>query len=156
VTLSPRIISCSPLRTTPARSTSFQFPIGPRFDHSHLFNKFWHLALLKPAILTFIENPVLDNDQSLPLDRTILDRRTEGLRRSHALVSLFAPTHCDHPLKSHLDSVGNSYEQCGNPNGKPVVFLHGGPGGGISSTDRCFFDPQFYRIILFDQRGSGK
>ncbi|GHJ85539.1 hypothetical protein NliqN6_1941 [Naganishia liquefaciens] len=48
------------------------------------------------------------------------------------------------------------YEQCGNPKGKPVVFLHGGPGGGISSTDRCFFDPDFYRIILFDQRGSGK
>ncbi|KAI5454484.1 hypothetical protein NCC49_003384 [Naganishia albida] len=46
------------------------------------------------------------------------------------------------------------YEQCGNPNGKPVVFLHGGPGGGISDTDRCFFDPEFYRIVLFDQRGS--
>ncbi|KAJ9125475.1 hypothetical protein QFC22_000436 [Naganishia vaughanmartiniae] len=48
------------------------------------------------------------------------------------------------------------YEECGNPNGKPVVFLHGGPGGGISLTDRGFFDPEFYRIVLFDQRGSGK
>jgi hypothetical protein len=156
LTLSPRIISCSPLRTTPARSTSFQFPIGPRFDHSHLFNKFWHLALLKPAILTLIETPVLDNDQSLPLDRTILDRRTQSLRRSHALVSLslftaLIPLRLSSPEVKH-----DSYEQCGNPNGKPVVFLHGGPGGGISSTDRCFFDPQFYRIILFDQRGSGK
>lgn len=52
--------------------------------------------------------------------------------------------------------IPRSYEQCGNPNGKPVVFLHGGPGGGISDTDRCFFDPEFYRIVLFDQRGSGK
>ena len=48
------------------------------------------------------------------------------------------------------------YEQCGNPNGKPVVFLHGGPGGGISSDYRRYFDPDVYRVVLFDQRGSGK
>jgi proline iminopeptidase len=48
------------------------------------------------------------------------------------------------------------YEQCGNANGKPVVFLHGGPGGGISPDYRRYFDPQVYRIVLFDQRGSGK
>ena len=48
------------------------------------------------------------------------------------------------------------YEQCGNPQGKPVVFLHGGPGGGISSDYRRYFDPQVYRVVLFDQRGSGK
>ncbi|HEY8269681.1 MAG TPA: prolyl aminopeptidase [Pseudobdellovibrionaceae bacterium] len=48
------------------------------------------------------------------------------------------------------------YEQVGNPQGRPVVFLHGGPGGGIHSDHRRFFDPQHYRIILFDQRGSGK
>lgn len=48
------------------------------------------------------------------------------------------------------------YEQCGNPEGKPVVFLHGGPGGGVIPTYRQFFDPQAYRIVLFDQRGSGK
>ncbi|MBC7740685.1 MAG: prolyl aminopeptidase [Bdellovibrionaceae bacterium] len=47
-------------------------------------------------------------------------------------------------------------EQCGNPNGRPVLFLHGGPGGGINSDHRRFFDPEHYRIILFDQRGSGK
>ena len=47
------------------------------------------------------------------------------------------------------------YEQCGNLNGKPVVFLHGGPGGGISPDYRRYFDPQIYRIVLFDQRGSG-
>jgi len=48
------------------------------------------------------------------------------------------------------------YEESGNPNGKPVVFLHGGPGGGTWSGDRRFFDPKAYRIVLFDQRGSGK
>ncbi|MEA2203547.1 MAG: proline iminopeptidase [Blastocatellia bacterium] len=48
------------------------------------------------------------------------------------------------------------YEQAGNPNGKPVVFLHGGPGGGIVPEYRQFHDPSAYRVILFDQRGSGK
>ena len=48
------------------------------------------------------------------------------------------------------------YEQCGNPKGKPVVFLHGGPGAGLVDDYRRFFDPQAYRIVLFDQRGAGK
>ncbi len=48
------------------------------------------------------------------------------------------------------------YEQCGNPQGKPVVLLHGGPGGGCSPKMRCFHDPARYRIVLFDQRGSGR
>jgi proline iminopeptidase len=56
--------------------------------------------------------------------------------------------------------VGNGhklyYEECGNPRGKPVVFLHGGPGGGCSAAMRRFWNPDVYRIILFDQRGSGK
>ncbi len=47
-------------------------------------------------------------------------------------------------------------EQCGNPNGIPVLFLHGGPGAGCTPTHRRFFDPKRYRIILFDQRGCGK
>jgi len=47
-------------------------------------------------------------------------------------------------------------EQCGNPEGQPVVFLHGGPGAGLSKNHRRFFDPKHYRIILFDQRGAGK
>jgi len=48
------------------------------------------------------------------------------------------------------------FEQVGNPKGKPIVFLHGGPGGGVTSDHRRYFDPQFYRIILFDQRGCGQ
>ncbi|MGE0632704.1 MAG: prolyl aminopeptidase [Pseudobdellovibrionaceae bacterium] len=48
------------------------------------------------------------------------------------------------------------YEQAGNPRGVPVVFLHGGPGGGINPDHRRFFNPSHYRIILFDQRGCGQ
>jgi proline iminopeptidase len=48
------------------------------------------------------------------------------------------------------------FEESGNPNGKPVVFLHGGPGGGTDPKHRRFFDPSAYRIILFDQRGCGQ
>lgn len=59
----------------------------------------------------------------------------------------------------HL-SVGGGhevyYEQCGNPDGKPVVFVHGGPGGGAGADYRRFFDPAVYRIVLFDQRGCGR
>jgi proline iminopeptidase len=47
-------------------------------------------------------------------------------------------------------------EECGHPEGLPVVFLHGGPGAGISAYHRRFFDPQRYRIVLFDQRGAGQ
>jgi proline iminopeptidase len=48
------------------------------------------------------------------------------------------------------------FEESGNPEGKPAVFLHGGPGGGTSPRQRRFFDPERYRIVLFDQRGCGK
>jgi hypothetical protein len=48
------------------------------------------------------------------------------------------------------------YERVGNPEGIPVVFLHGGPGGGLIPMYRQFFDPAAYQVVLFDQRGSGK
>ena len=56
-----------------------------------------------------------------------------------------------------VDSVHSVYyEQCGNPGGKPTIFVHGGPGGGSSAVHRRFWDPAAYRIILFDQRGCGR
>jgi proline iminopeptidase len=56
-----------------------------------------------------------------------------------------------------LDGLHHMYwETSGNPNGKPVVFLHGGPGAGASAAHRRFFDPKHYRIIIFDQRGAGR
>ena len=48
------------------------------------------------------------------------------------------------------------YEESGNPDGKPAVFLHGGPGGGCMEKMRRFFNPDVYRVVLFDQRGCGK
>lgn len=48
------------------------------------------------------------------------------------------------------------FEECGNPDGKPILFLHGGPGIGLYAYHRTFFDPARYRIVLFDQRGCGK
>ncbi len=48
------------------------------------------------------------------------------------------------------------WEQVGNPNGKPVLFLHGGPGAGAGLVHRRFFDPNFWRVIIFDQRGAGR
>jgi proline iminopeptidase len=56
-----------------------------------------------------------------------------------------------------VDSLHRVYwEECGNPRGVPVVFLHGGPGGGSSATSRRFFDPVRFRIVLLDQRGAGR
>ncbi len=56
-----------------------------------------------------------------------------------------------------VDSMHTLYwEECGNPNGVPVLFLHGGPGAGLSPKHRQFFDPAHYRIVLFDQRGAGQ
>ena len=48
------------------------------------------------------------------------------------------------------------WEQVGNPRGRPVLFLHGGPGAGAGAVHRRFFDPDFWRIVIFDQRGAGR
>lgn len=56
-----------------------------------------------------------------------------------------------------VDGLHQLYlEECGNPNGIPALFVHGGPGGGCDNHNRRFFDPEKYRIILFDQRGCGR
>lgn len=56
-----------------------------------------------------------------------------------------------------VDDLHTLYiEECGNPDGLPVLFLHGGPGAGLSAYHRRFFDPARYRIVLFDQRGAGR
>jgi proline iminopeptidase len=62
----------------------------------------------------------------------------------------------DHGMLDVGDGHQVYWELCGNPNGKPVVFLHGGPGGGCTPAQRRLFDPKEYRILLFDQRGCGR
>ncbi|QFT74815.1 prolyl aminopeptidase [Ruegeria sp. THAF33] len=64
------------------------------------------------------------------------------------------------PFDQRMVDMGDGHriyvEQCGNSDGIPVVILHGGPGGGCSPAMRRYFDPQAYRVILFDQRGCGR
>ena len=64
------------------------------------------------------------------------------------------------PYASGMLDVGDGqqiyWEECGNPAGKPAVFLHGGPGGGLQPKLRRLFDPARYRVVLFDQRGCGR
>lgn len=74
-----------------------------------------------------------------------------------ALAQLYPPIE---PFESGMLDVGDSHrvywELCGNPNGKPAVFLHGGPGGGCSPEHRRLFDSDKYCVLLFDQRGCGR
>ena len=64
------------------------------------------------------------------------------------------------PFDSMMLDVGGGHEiyveRCGNPKGKPVIVLHGGPGGGCSPVMRRYFDPKKYHVVLFDQRGCGR
>ncbi len=73
-----------------------------------------------------------------------------------ARADLYAPIEPYDSGMLALDEVHTMYwETSGNPNGVPVVFLHGGPGGGCAPEHRRFFDPEYFRIVLFDQRGAG-
>ncbi|OAY83004.1 Proline iminopeptidase [Ananas comosus] len=91
-----------------------------------------------------------------------------GAHQVTALMDLSnQPLEFNRNLYSHVEPYSSGFlkvskihtlywEQSGNPHGHPVVFLHGGPGSGTSPSNRRFFNPEFYRIILFDQRGSGR
>ena len=73
------------------------------------------------------------------------------------MTSLFPPLSPNRHGMLQVDQLHTLYwEECGNPQGLPVLFLHGGPGAGLSPQHRRFFDPAYYRVILFDQRGAGK
>lgn len=81
--------------------------------------------------------------------------KASGQKR--AVSHLYAPIN---PFDQQMLDVGDGHriyvEQCGSPDGVPVVVFHGGPGGGCSPMMRRYFDPTVYRIILFDQRGCGR
>jgi proline iminopeptidase len=83
-----------------------------------------------------------------------MDKHSDQKR---AVQYLYPPSE---PYDQRMLDVGNGHrvyvEQCGNPGGVPVVVLHGGPGGGSSPSMRRYFDPEHYRVILFDQRGCGR
>ena len=72
-------------------------------------------------------------------------------------ISLYPSIHPNRSGMLQVDPLHTLYwEESGNPEGIPVLFLHGGPGAGTVPENRRFFDPKAYRIILFDQRGSGR
>ncbi|SFE38212.1 prolyl aminopeptidase [Roseivivax sediminis] len=79
------------------------------------------------------------------------------LGQKRAVQYLYPPAD---PFDQRMLDVGGGHsvyvEQCGNPHGQPVIVLHGGPGGGCSPAMRRYFDPNVYRVILFDQRGCGR
>ncbi|RMD94773.1 MAG: prolyl aminopeptidase [Alphaproteobacteria bacterium] len=83
-----------------------------------------------------------------------MDRNRGGRQAGHGL---YPPLD---PFDQRMLPVGDGHviyvEQCGNPEGVPVVVLHGGPGGGCSPAMRRYFDPRHYRVVLFDQRGCGR
>lgn len=83
-----------------------------------------------------------------------MDQRS-GQKR--AVEFLYPPIE---PFDQRVFDMGDGHriyvEQCGNPQGVPVLVLHGGPGGGCSPAMRRYFDPQVYRVVLFDQRGCGR
>lgn len=88
------------------------------------------------------------------LYKTVMDK-VSGQKRTSP--HLYPPVE---PFDSRMLDVGDGHrvhvEQCGRPDGLPVVVLHGGPGGGCSPVMRRYFDPARYRIVLFDQRGCGR
>src|SRR5919109_3430471 len=83
----------------------------------------------------------------------VLAKRKRPAKTPHGLRTLYPAIK---PYKSGMLRVSDVhqiyFEECGNPKGKPAVFLHGGPGGGTDPKMRRFFDPKRYRIVLFDQR----
>jgi len=91
------------------------------------------------------------------MPQSILHPSSSSMPESIPQPSVYPPIE---PYRSGMlavDALHTLYwEECGNPDGVPVLFLHGGPGAGLSPKHRQFFDPAYYRIVLFDQRGAGK
>uniref|UniRef100_A0A803RCQ6 Proline iminopeptidase n=2 Tax=Cannabis sativa TaxID=3483 RepID=A0A803RCQ6_CANSA len=126
---------------------------------SSFYSRFLHSNTIFAASVAEKKYPVLraqylDYKSTEPklIDSMESGKEDSGLKRE--LYSVIEPYSSGFLKVSDLHTI--YWEQSGNPDGHPVVFLHGGPGGGTSPTNRRFFDPEFYRIILFDQRGAGK
>ena len=91
---------------------------------------------------------------------TRVTRRVTGARKRKApggLRTLYPTIEPYHRGMLRVSAEHELYfEECGNPQGKPAIFIHGGPGAGCDNRARSFFDPNVYRIVLFDQRGCGR
>lgn len=99
--------------------------------------------------------PVKSKDVKLSDSKTAPDTPLYVKRKP--LLDLFPPTTPYSNGYLAVDETHNLYwEQSGNPEGVPILLLHGGPGAGASPIHRRFFDPDFFRIVIFDQRGAGR
>jgi proline iminopeptidase len=108
-----------------------------------------HLSLVREAGES---RPAPLDPPAPPRTQQLQQQQPRDLTESH----LYPPIEPYRSGRLQVDDIHNLYwEACGNPQGLPVIFLHGGPGAGISPRSRRFFDPERYHIILFDQRGSG-
>jgi proline iminopeptidase len=87
-------------------------------------------------------------------DRYDMNERQNSIGERHGLYPEIVPYRTGRLKVSAFHEL--YYEECGNPNGKPAVLLHGGPGGGSTAIMRRYHDPDRYRIVLFDQRGCGR
>ncbi|KAK1293184.1 Proline iminopeptidase [Acorus calamus] len=140
------MISSTALITT--RST-VSLPINPRI----IINRNHHICPSLPTqTVPFSGRRVRGHPLFHPVKATMASSSAEEVKRE--LYPPIEPYSSGFLKVSDLHTV--YWEQSGNPSGHPVVFLHGGPGAGTSPNNRRFFDPEFYRIILFDQRGAGK
>jgi proline iminopeptidase len=87
----------------------------------------------------------------------VLGKRKRASKAAGGLRELYPPIKPRHSGYLRVSDVHEIYyEECGNPQGKPALFVHGGPGAGCDDRARSFFDPDAYRIVLFDQRGCGR
>lgn len=113
-----------------------------------------HLQQLLTALKTF-SNKKLINCLLLALQKPKMGPLFYS--ENHTMTELYPEIEPFNHFLLPVDEEHQLYvEQCGNPNGQPVLFIHGGPGAGCSTNDRRFFDPEHYHIILFDQRGCGR
>ncbi|XP_058189657.1 proline iminopeptidase [Rhododendron vialii] len=134
-----------------------QSPLYPLIPHIHIQTL---LSLSHPSVLAERKNLVL-RAQNLDLLKSEQQLSASSMESKNEFPELNRNLYPDiEPYSTGFLKVSDLHtiywEQSGNPNGHPVVFLHGGPGGGTSPSNRKFFDPEFYQIILFDQRGAGK
>src|SRR5690606_24327723 len=119
----------------------------------------YQAASMATTTVTFLDQAGMQSQHAPPArSRCVLPSRLVVIIFQGLPMLMFYPE--IKPYARHQIAVDAPHElyvdESGNPDGIPVLFVHGGPGAGCGKYDRRFFDPDVYRIILFDQRGCGR